>query len=102
MAKGLEFPVVFIAGCEDGLVPCTIMKDGVDIEEERRLFYVGLTRAKERLVLLHSRNRFLYGKSLGQKTSPFVKEIPSELIESRTVADKVKKEKPEDKQLGLF
>lgn len=102
MAKGLEFPFVFIAGCEDGLVPCTIMKDGVDLEEERRLFYVGMTRAKERLFLLHARNRFLYGQSLGQKTSPFVKEIPSEFVESRTVADKIKKEKPEDKQLGLF
>jgi superfamily I DNA/RNA helicase len=102
MAKGLEFSTVFITGCEDGLVPCTIMKDNVDTEEERRLFYVGMTRAKERLILLHCRNRFLYGKSLGQKTSPFVKEIPSDLIESRTVGDKVKKEKPEDKQLGLF
>ncbi len=102
MAKGLEFAYVFIAGCEDGLVPCTIMKDGADLEEERRLFYVGMTRAKERLFLLHARNRFLYGQSLGQKTSPFVKEIPGEFIESRTVADKVKKEKPEDKQLGLF
>ncbi len=102
MAKGLEFPVVFVAGCEDGLVPCTIMKDGVDLEEERRLFYVGMTRARERLILLHARNRFLYGKSLGQKASPFVKEIPAELIESRTVADRIKKEKPEDRQLGLF
>ena len=62
----------------------------------------GMTRAKERLVLLHARNRFLYGQSLGQKTSPFVKEIPAEFVESRTVADKIKKEKPEDKQLGLF
>ncbi len=102
MAKGLEFACVFIAGCEDGLVPCTIMKDGVDLEEERRLFYVGMTRAKERLFLLHARNRFLYGQSLGQKTSPFIKEIPSGFIESRTVADKVKKEKPEDRQMGLF
>ncbi|OGW46030.1 MAG: hypothetical protein A2078_11725 [Nitrospirae bacterium GWC2_57_9] len=102
MAKGLEFRFVFIAGCEDGLVPCTIMKDGVDLEEERRLFYVGLTRAKEELFLLQARNRFLYGQSLGQKQSPFLKEIPKELKESRTVADKPKKEKPEDRQLGLF
>jgi DNA helicase II / ATP-dependent DNA helicase PcrA len=102
MAKGLEFPVVFIAGCEDGLVPCTIMKDGIDLEEERRLFYVGMTRAKERLFLLHARKRFLYGQNLGQKTSPFVKEIPAELIESRTVADRAKKENPEESQMGLF
>jgi DNA helicase-2/ATP-dependent DNA helicase PcrA len=78
------------------------MKNGADLEEERRLFYVGMTRAKERLFLLHARNRFLYGQSLGQKTSPFVKEIPAEFIESRTIADKIKKEKPEDRQLGLF
>jgi len=102
MAKGLEFPVVFVAGCEDGLVPCTIMKDGIDLEEERRLFYVGMTRAKDQLVLLHARKRFLYGRSLGQKTSPFVREIPTGLIESRIVADRIKKEKPEDKQMGLF
>jgi DNA helicase-2/ATP-dependent DNA helicase PcrA len=102
MAKGLEFAVVFVAGCEDGLVPCTIMKDGIDLEEERRLFYVGMTRAKDQLILLHARKRFLYGQSLGQKTSPFVREIPTELIESRTVADRLQKEKPEDRQMGLF
>ena len=67
-AKGLEFPVVFITGCEDGLVPCTIMKDGADLEEERRLFYVGMTRAKEQLFLLHARHRFLFGQSLGPET----------------------------------
>jgi superfamily I DNA/RNA helicase len=102
MAKGLEFRTVFIAGCEDGLVPCTIMKDDVDLEEERRLFYVGMTRAKEELVFLHARHRFLYGQSLGQKISPFVKDIPSDLTESTTIAEKIRKEKPEDKQLGLF
>lgn len=101
-AKGLEFPVVFITGCEDGLVPCTIMKDGADLEEERRLFYVGMTRAKEQLLLLHARHRFLFGQSLGQKPSPFLREIPESAKESKVVADKVKKEKPEDKQLGLF
>ncbi len=102
MAKGLEFRVVFIAGCEDGLVPCTIMKDAADLEEERRLFYVGMTRARERLFLLHARKRFLYGQNLGQRISPFVKEIPAELVENRIVADRVRKERPEDNQMGLF
>ncbi len=101
-AKGLEFPVVFITGCEDGLLPCTIMKDGADLEEERRLFYVGMTRAQEQLVLLHARHRFLFGESLGQKPSPFLKEIPAHARENRLVADRQKKEKPEDRQMGLF
>ncbi len=102
MAKGLEFPVVFITGCEDGLVPCTIMKDGVDMEEERRLFYVGMTRAKEELYLLRARNRFLYGQRLTQSPSPFLKEIPDEFVQSIVVPDRVKKQKEKDSQLGLF
>jgi superfamily I DNA/RNA helicase len=101
-AKGLEFPVVFIAGCEQGILPCTVMKDDVDIEEERRLFYVGMTRAKEELILLHARRRFLYGESLVQQPSPFLGEIPEALKETRLIADKLRKEKPEDKQMGLF
>jgi superfamily I DNA/RNA helicase len=102
MAKGLEFRVVFIAGCEDGLTPCTIMKDSVDTEEERRLFYVGMTRAKQELLLIQARNRFLYGQGLGQRQSPFLDEIPAECKEARTIADKIKKQKPEEKQMGLF
>ncbi len=101
-AKGLEFRVVFIAGCEDGLIPCTIMKDGVDIEEERRLFYVGMTRAKDELFLLHARTRFLYGQRLAPSPSPFVDEIPVELIERRVMQDKVIKQKEPDRQMGLF
>ncbi len=102
MAKGLEFPVVFITGCEGGLVPCTIMKDGVDMEEERRLFYVGMTRAKEELYLLRARNRFLYGQRLTQSPSPFLKEIPDEFLKSTVVPDRMKKRKEKDSQLGLF
>jgi superfamily I DNA/RNA helicase len=102
MAKGLEFPVVFMTGCEDGLVPYTIMKEGVDIEEERRLFYVGMTRAKEELFLLCARNRFLYGQKLTLDRSPFLGEIPLDLIKPVLVPDKVKKKKEPDKQLGLF
>jgi superfamily I DNA/RNA helicase len=101
-AKGLEFPIVFIAGCEDGLIPCTIMKDGLDIEEERRLFYVGMTRARDELFLLHARDRSLYGRRLAPSPSPFVKEISEEYNESRVIAGKIKKLKPEEKQMGLF
>ncbi len=102
MAKGLEFDVVFVTGCEDGLIPCSIMKDGVDIEEERRLFYVGMTRAKDELFLLRARSRFLFGQRLVPPPSPFVGEIPEEYRESRAVADKIKKQRPEENQMGLF
>ena len=98
MAKGLEFKVVFIAGFEQGLVPYTIKKEGADIEEERRLFYVGMTRAMDDLFLIHARKRFLYGQRLDQMPSPFVNEIPEDLIKKRYVPDKIKK----DKQIKLF
>ena len=102
MAKGLEFPIVFITGCEDGLVPYTFLKDDVDIEEERRLFYVGMTRAKEELFLLRARTRFLYGQRLKPDCSPFLQEIPGEFLEHTSGSKKNKKQKEPDKQLGLF
>ncbi|HEX9020562.1 MAG TPA: UvrD-helicase domain-containing protein [Nitrospirota bacterium] len=102
MAKGLEFPFVFIAGCEDGLLPCTIMKDDVDIEEERRLFFVGMTRAQDELVLIHSRSRFLYGQRLAPAPSPFLAEIPNELVESVVIPDRVKRQKEPDRQMELL
>jgi DNA helicase-2/ATP-dependent DNA helicase PcrA len=98
MAKGLEFKVVFIAGVEEGLVPYTIKKDAVDVEEERRLFYVGMTRAMDELFLIHTRKRFLYGQRLDQVSSPFIIELPEELITKRYIPDRIKK----DKQIGLF
>ncbi len=100
-AKGLEFKTVFIAGAEDGLTPCTINKDGADIEEERRLFYVGMTRAKDELFLVHARRRFLYGRRLALQASPFIDEIPEELIRRVTVPDRKKVRKKEE-QIGLF
>lgn len=75
-SKGLEFGGVIIAGCEDGLLPHSLSKDTPEkIEEERRLLYVGITRAKERLVLSHARLRNLWGKSEFQIPSPFLEEI---------------------------
>ncbi len=83
-AKGLEFPVVVVSGLEEGLLP--IIKDeesGLDsAEEERRLFYVGITRAKERLILTHAFQRRIYGGMMGRVESRFLKEIPEHLIES--------------------
>jgi DNA helicase-2/ATP-dependent DNA helicase PcrA len=102
MAKGLEFPVVFVTGFEDGLIPCTLMKAGVNIEEERRLFYVGMTRAKDELFLIHARSRFLYGQRFDQSPSPFLSEIPKEYIQVSVVPDREKKQKEKDSQLRLF
>ena len=101
MAKGLEFMVVFIAGTEDGLIPYTITKESTDIEEERRLFYVGMTRAKEKLFFIHARSRLLYGNRLAQSPSPFLNEIPEGFMEIKVIPDRPKKSK-DGKQLKLF
>ena len=77
-AKGLEFPVVFICGVEDGLVP--FRERDADLAEERRLFYVGMTRAEEELVLLRARSRQRYGERVQGLLSPFVEEIPAQLL----------------------
>ena len=101
MAKGLEFKVVFITGVEEGIVPYTVKKDDVDTEEERRLFYVGMTRAMDELFLIHTRSRFLYGQRMAQVPSPFIIELPEELITKLYIPDRVKMTK-NDKQIGLF
>ncbi|RJQ53651.1 MAG: DNA helicase PcrA [Actinobacteria bacterium] len=82
-AKGLEFPAVFIVGMEDGIFPhVRSMEDERQLEEERRLMYVGLTRAKERLYLTHAWSRSLYGATNYHSGSRFLCEIPQELIVS--------------------
>ena len=81
-AKGLEFPVVFITGMEDGLLPSIAsMMNPEEIGEERRLAYVGITRAKEKLYLTKTRTRMLFGSTTYNKESCFVSEIPDELME---------------------
>jgi DNA helicase-2/ATP-dependent DNA helicase PcrA len=77
-AKGLEWPVVFIAGCEDQLLPCTLFGDRNE-DEEKRLFYVGMTRARSRLILSHAARRTLTGRPLDMKPSPFTLLIPQNL-----------------------
>ena len=80
-AKGLEFPLVFLAGVEEGLFPHQrSAEDPVRLEEERRLCYVGITRAKQRLYLTHAETRRLYGSESYPRASRFVREIPHELI----------------------
>jgi len=81
-AKGLEFPIVFIIGCEEGLLPHSLSVEKEDIEEERRLFYVGLTRAEKKVYLTFSkRKRFNRGEvSENSKPSQFLSEIPEHLL----------------------
>jgi len=80
-AKGLEFPAVFIAGCEEGLLPHErSCESRAEVEEERRLFFVGMTRAKKRLVLTHARFRTIRGRTTRCVRSPFLAELPPDTI----------------------
>ncbi|MFI5240999.1 MAG: ATP-dependent helicase [Microgenomates group bacterium] len=82
-AKGLEFPVVFIVGMEEGLFPHSrSLMDTSQLEEERRLAYVGITRAKEKLYLSYATSRLYFGEKLSNPPSRFIMDIPEELLES--------------------
>ena len=82
-AKGLEFPVVFIVGMEEGLFPGNqVMYDESEVEEERRLCYVGITRAKEKLYITNARSRMIFGNTSFTRPSRFIGEIPPELTDS--------------------
>ncbi len=87
-AKGLEFRVIFIAGFEDGLIPFTPKWNEADIEEERRLLYVAITRSKERLYLVSSDRRKVFGEEVRSVRSRFLKELPPELLKKRIVEQK--------------
>ena len=81
-AKGLEFPVVFLAGCEENLFPLArALESPREYEEERRLFYVGLTRAKDRVYLSYAHERYRWGQNTVAGPSPFLAELPEELVE---------------------
>ncbi len=102
-AKGLEFPVVFIVGCEEHLLPLDMAGMRGDTEEERRLFYVGMTRAKENLFLLSAQRRQIFGKTIFNSPSIFLADIKEEL--KAYEAGRKKKPKPvpaPDHQMKLF
>lgn len=81
-AKGLEFPTVFFVAAEENIFPSALCRtDPVELEEERRLAYVTVTRAKKRLVITHSRCRMLFGKTSANRLSRFVTEIPEDLLQ---------------------
>ncbi len=97
-AKGLEFPEVMLCGVEEGSLP----RENGDLEEERRLFYVGLTRAKERAWLLHCRSRFLFGERRDREPSRFLQEFDDSLKETTIMPDRPRRSKPEPEQLSLL
>ncbi len=86
-AKGLEFPAVLIVGCEDGLLPIAWPGSDPDLAEERRLFFVGITRAESRLFLFHSRKRTIRGETRETRPSPFLADLEDALLERRQEPD---------------
>jgi superfamily I DNA/RNA helicase len=101
-AKGLEFPVVFIVGCEEGLLPYMRRGEEPDVEEERRLLYVGMTRAQQRLVLTHATKRVLYGQTLDNVPSRFVSDIEDALKVVKEMEARRREPRTEPGQMALF
>ncbi len=100
-AKGLEFSVVFVVGLEDGIVPLTFgAADDANVAEERRLFYVAMTRAKDRLFLTRAEERLWRGKRRKHEASPFLTDIEAELL--RDQPKRLPRRRPEAAQLALF
>jgi DNA helicase-2/ATP-dependent DNA helicase PcrA len=100
-AKGLEFPVVFIAGCEDGLLPYSRPDERPDVAEERRLLYVGMTRAERVLYLTSARKRVLFGKTIQTQPSPFLAEIEAGLRDHLETAPRPARPRERQLELGL-
>lgn len=110
-AKGLEYPLVFLTGLEEGLFPHQRSKDDIgQLEEERRLCYVGLTRAMQKLILTHAEVRRIHGQETYPQVSRFIREIPKELISSvrfgnpdepSSSSDEYFDEEPHNEGLGL-
>lgn len=103
-SKGLEFPVVFIVGCEDGLLPLRFGPNPsqAELNEERRLFFVGMTRARDRLFLCHARKRFWRGQVRARAISPFVQAIEQTLMELSQAPARRRPNRPAGEQLSLF
>jgi DNA helicase-2/ATP-dependent DNA helicase PcrA len=93
-AKGLEYPVVFIIGCEDGVFPHMRAVEAGDLEEERRLAYVGVTRARRELFISYARTRALFGSREWNLPSRFIGEIPAELTDREEEAPATQWERP--------
>jgi superfamily I DNA/RNA helicase len=98
-AKGLEFPVVFVVGCEDGFLPHHRAKSEVETAEEKRLLYVAMTRAKQQLYISFCRHRTVFGKRQQREASPFLKAIDRQLI---AFSSGNKEKSKRHQQLSLF
>jgi uncharacterized protein (TIGR00375 family) len=102
-AKGLEFPVVFLMGCEEGVLPFVHAREGCDVDEERRLFYVGMTRAQHRLFLTASKRRNLFGRQRRSEPSRFLRDLPPRLIERvQPVSSSSQPRRTRAPQMSLF
>ena len=102
-SKGLEFDAVFIPGCEQGLLPYALFEAQTsDVDEEQRLLYVGMTRAKKRLFLSHAERRFLLGREYQLVRSPFLDRIERELLEQVRHATRKRPLQDAEQQLSLF
>ena len=101
-SKGLEFPVVFIVGCEESLIPYSREGKTIDPEEERRLFYVGMTRAREHLILTRAGRRFLFGQTVNNPPSRFLKDIEDALKEEKQPTYRKPRKPPAGDQIRLF
>ena len=101
-AKGLEFPQVYIVGVEEGLIPHTRSVDEGSLDEERRLFYVGITRARERLTMTYCAKRNRYGQEERCLPSGFIKEIPSRMYEYVDYEKLMKEPVSQDEQDDFF
>lgn len=99
-SKGLEFPIIFVIGCEDGFIPF-YKEEQPNLDEERRLFYVAMTRAKRELFLSWARRRYRFGEELSRDPSPFMSDIEKTLLLLQT-PQKEKKLKKHQTQLKLF
>lgn len=102
-SKGLEFNCVFIVGLENGILPSYLAKEAKEIEEEKRLLYVGMTRAKQKLFLTRAIKRKVYGSLKNQEISPFLAKIEQDLLTLTTFKNKTQvKDKANSSQLTLF
>lgn len=104
-AKGLEFPVVYIAGMEEGIFPHTrALQDESELEEERRLAYVGITRAEKRLRLTGARMRTIFGRTAMNQPSRFLDEIPDHLkeMESTDTSERFRSGFSADRDRGVY
>jgi DNA helicase-2/ATP-dependent DNA helicase PcrA len=101
-SKGLEFEAVFIPNCFNNNIPFIKSNATENFDEERRLFYVGLTRAKKRLYILRPEKINIFGKNTKTSPSPFLKDLENDILNEKTIKNIIKNSVKEDNQLKFF